>query len=89
MADTLIIVSDSGAVYQVTLEKGGTIKKLGPKNRTAIAAQNKAAAGARIAEITQATEDRAKGAGEVAAIIMGTFVNLPLLGGAGSAGKSK
>jgi uncharacterized membrane protein len=79
MADTLIIVSDSGAVYQVTLGKTGKITKLKPKDPTAIAARNKAAAGAKFAEITEVTEERAKAAGEVAAIIMGTFVNLPRL----------
>jgi hypothetical protein len=77
MADKLIVVSDSGTVYKVTLGGSPKIEKLKATDRTAVAAKEKAASGAIIARITKETEERARTAGAVAAIIMGTLVNLP------------
>jgi hypothetical protein len=77
MADRLIIVTDSGAVYKVTLGAKPKIDKLKANDRTALAAKEKAASGAVVAKITKATEEKARATGAVAAVIMGTLVNLP------------
>ncbi|MEP7013356.1 MAG: hypothetical protein ABJC13_23800 [Acidobacteriota bacterium] len=79
MADRLIVVTDSGVVYKVTLGGAGKIEKLKAGDRTAVAAREKAASGAVVGKITRETEERARTAGAVAAIIMGTLVNLPEL----------
>lgn len=79
MADRLIIVTDSGAVYKVSLSGAGKIEKLKANDRTAVAAKEKVASGAVVGKITKETEDRARTTGAVAAVIMGTLVNLPKL----------
>ncbi|HXU33792.1 MAG TPA: hypothetical protein VN851_24750, partial [Thermoanaerobaculia bacterium] len=82
MADTLIIVSDSGKVYRVTLGDPSQSVELKPDDPLALGAKRKAAEGVLIAEINPDMEKKSAPAGEIGImIIMGTFVNLPMLGG--------
>lgn len=87
MADTLIIVSESGKVYQVTLGNPSQSTELKPDEQNAIAATSKAAAGILIAEVDPIVEQKAAASGEKALDIMCTFVNLPLIGDGGDTGK--
>ncbi|HEV7667807.1 MAG TPA: hypothetical protein VGS22_04740 [Thermoanaerobaculia bacterium] len=79
MADTLIIVSESGKVYQVTLGTGQSTE-LKADDQNAEAAKSKAAHGVVIADIDPNVEQRAAGPGEKPFTIMCTFVNLPSIG---------
>jgi hypothetical protein len=80
MADTLIIVSESGKVYQVTLGSSGQSTELKPDDPNVEAAKSKAAHGVVIADIDPTVEQKAAGPGEKAFTIMCTFVNLPSIG---------
>ena len=79
MADTLIIVSESGKVYQVTLGSPSQSIELKPSDPNAIAALDRAAKGVLIAEIHPEVQQKG-GTGEAAFEIMCTFVNLPSIG---------
>jgi len=81
MADMLIIVSESGKVYKVTLGDPSQSVELKPDDPNAIAAKKKAADGVVIAELdSEIEEKKAAASGEMPIMIMGTFVNLSLLG---------
>ncbi|MEP7013358.1 MAG: hypothetical protein ABJC13_23810 [Acidobacteriota bacterium] len=85
MADTLFIVSESGKVYQVTLGNPSASTELPDTDPNAIAAKRKAAEGVLIADVHPESEQKAAAAsGEKAFAIMGTFVNLPLIGDGGT-----
>lgn len=79
MADTLIIVSESGKVYKVTLGSPSQSTELKPDDPNAIAALDRAAKGVLIAEIQPGVQQKG-GTGEAAFGIMCTFVNLPSIG---------
>ncbi len=87
MADTLIIVSETGKVYSVTLGDPSQSTELKADDPTAVAALKKAAEGVLIAEIDPEVEKKSAAVGEGIMIIMGTFVNLPLLGDGGGTKK--
>ncbi len=87
MASNLVIVSETGKVYHVTLGDPSQSVELKPDDPTAVAARQKAAEGVLIAELDPAVEQKSAGSGEVAAIIMGTFVNLSLIGDGGGSSK--
>jgi hypothetical protein len=88
MADTLIIVSESGKVFKVTLGDPSQSIELKPEDPNAIAAKKKAADGVVIAELDEGIEQKkAAASGETPIMIMGTFVNLSLLGDGGDGGK--
>lgn len=87
MADNLIIVSETGKVYHVTLGDPSQSIELKPDDPNAIAAKKKAADGVLIADINPEIEQKSAASGEAALIIMGTFVNLPLLGDGGGTSK--
>jgi len=81
MADTLIIVSESGKVYKVTLGEPSQSVEIPATDPNAIAAKKKAADGVVIAELDKEIEEKkAAASGETPIMIMGTFVNLSLLG---------
>lgn len=81
MANTLIIVSETGKVYQVTLGDPSLSVELKPDDPTALGAKRKAAAGVLIADVNPEVEKKSAPEGEVAIMaIMGTFVNLPMMG---------
>ena len=77
MATNLIIISETGKVYHVTLGDPSQSVELKPDDPNAVAAKQKAAEGVLIAEIDPAVEQKAKA---TAIMIMGTFVNLSLIG---------
>ena len=83
MADTLIIISESGKVYRVTLGDPSQSVELKPDDPNAIAAKKKAAEGVMIAEVNPEIEQKTTASGELPIMIMGTFVNLSLLGDGG------
>ncbi len=87
MAETLIIVSETGKVYRVSLGDPSQSIELAADDPTAIVATQKAAEGILIAEIDPAIEQKSAAVGEGIMIIMGTFVNLPLLGDGGGTKK--
>ncbi len=91
MANTLIIVSETGKVFKVTLGDPSQSTEIPADDPNAIAAKQKAAAGVLIAEVDPAIEQKSAPVGEASMIIMATFVNLPLLGdgGGGGGGGSK
>lgn len=80
MADTLIIVSESGKVYKVTLGSSSQPEELKPSDPNAVAATDRAASGAVVAEIDPSAEQKRAASGAKAFEIMCTFVNLPSIG---------
>ena len=86
MADTLIIVSESGKVYKVTLGNPSQSIELKPDDPNAIAAKKKADEGVMIAEVNPDVEQKVAASGELPIMIMATFVNLSLLGDGGDGG---
>jgi hypothetical protein len=78
MADTLFIVSESGKVYQVTLGNPSDSKELPDTDPNSLAAKAKAGDGVLIADVHPPTDQ--KTVTGAAFTIMGTFVNLPLIG---------
>jgi hypothetical protein len=80
MADTLVIVSESGKVYKVTLGSPSQSTELPATDPNAAAATYKASHGVLIAEIDPAVEQKSAAPGQATFTIMCTFVNLPGIG---------